>query len=221
MERTIEPELMDNEEQAKAYAEADFADSNSRFMALFEQHFPDFRGGLVLDLGCGPGDIPLRFVRHYSEATVHGLDGSAAMLRYAQTALAHAPDLRTRLRFVQGILPHAVLPLHTYDAVISNSLLHHLHDPAVLWKTLRESGRPGGIVCVMDLNRPESEARAREIVEQYSANEAEILKRDFYNSLLAAFTVDEVRDQLQQAGLPLSVESCSDRHLLVWGKLPQ
>src|SRR5690625_519652 len=123
MQRTLEPELMDDEEQAKAYAEADFEDANSRFMSLFARRFPEFSMGMVLDLGCGPGDIPLRFARHYHGATVHGLDGSAAMLRHAQFALAQAPDLRSRVRFVQGTLPGAVLPRHQYHAIISNSLL--------------------------------------------------------------------------------------------------
>lgn len=219
MQRVLEPELMDDEEQAKCYAEADFSDSNSRFIALFEEKFPDFQRGQVLDIGCGPGDIPLRFARHYNESTVHGLDGSAAMLRYAQNALAHAPDLRTRVRFVQGVLPGAVLPWHQYDAIISNSLLHHLHRPEVLWDSLTELSGPETIVCIMDLQRPESEARARELVEQYSGAEPEILKHDFYSSLLAAFAVDEVQEQLKAANLPLSVEVCSDRHLLVWGRL--
>lgn len=220
MQRVLEPELMDDEEQAKCYAAADFSEPNGRFMTLFEERFPEFSGGLVLDLGCGPGDIPLRFVRRYRESTVHGLDGSAPMLRYAQNALAHAPDLRTRVRFVQGTLPGAVLPWHQYDAIISNSLLHHLHRPELLWSELVELGAPGAIVCIMDLRRPESEERARAIVEQYSSGEPKLLRRDFFNSLLAAFTVDEVREQLAAAELPLSVEICSDRHLLVWGRLP-
>ncbi|HEX5515613.1 MAG TPA: class I SAM-dependent methyltransferase [Gammaproteobacteria bacterium] len=220
MQRILEPELMDDEEQAKCYAEADFGASNSRFMTLFKERFPEFSSGLILDLGCGPGDIPLRFVRRYSEVTVHGVDGSGPMLRYAQNALAHAPDLRFRVRFVQGTLPDAVLPWHQYDAIVSNSLLHHLHRPETLWSTLTELGRPGAIVCIMDLRRPRSEEQARAIVEQYSGDEPELLKRDFFNSLLAAFTVDEVREQLATAGLELSVEACSDRHLLVWGYLP-
>lgn len=219
MQRRLEPELMDDEEQARAYAEANFEDANSQFVELFARRFPEFSMGLVLDLGCGPGDIPLRFARHYESVTVHGLDGSEAMLRHAQAALAHAPDLRTRVRFVQGTLPGAILPWHQYDAIISNSLLHHLHQPDILWNALTEAGRPGAIVCFMDLRRPESEARAQEIVEQYSAGEADILKRDFFNSLLAAFAVEEVQEQLRSADLPLSVEACSDRHLLVWGRL--
>jgi hypothetical protein len=52
----------------------------------------------------------------------------------------------------------------------------------------------------------------------YSGDEAEILKRDFYNSLLAAYRPDEVRGQLSEAGLDfLEVDVVSDRHFVVWG----
>lgn len=220
MQRVIAPSQMSGEGLARAYAGADLADANRRFMALFEQRFPEFDGGLVLDVGCGPGDITIRFAHRYVEATIHGLDGSGAMLRYAQHALAHAPDLRTRVRFVQGVLPHAVLPRRQYHAIISNNLLHRLDEPSVLWGALPTAGRPGALICIMDLRRPESVARAEEIVERYSGGQPENLKRDFYNSLLAAFVEDEVREQLAAAELPLVVETCNDLHLLVWGRLP-
>jgi hypothetical protein len=51
-------------------------------------------------------------------------------------------------------------------------------------------------------------------------DESPILKQDFYNSLLAAFTADEVRGQLGAAGL----EDCtcaivSERHWLAAGRV--
>lgn len=45
------------------------------------------------------------------------------------------------------------------------------------------------------------------------------MKHDFGASLHAAFTVHEVRAQLQDAGLALDVEALSDRHLIVTGVL--
>jgi hypothetical protein len=58
------------------------------------------------------------------------------------------------------------------------------------------------------------------LVETYSADEPRLLRRDFYNSLLAAFTPVEVRSQLRRAGLrELKVEAVSDRHLLVFGQV--
>jgi len=221
MLRIPEPELMDESEQARAYANADFAEPNQRFVAGFAAGFPALRRGAVLDLGCGPGDIVIRLAQRFPELTVHGLDGSRAMLAFAEARLAQLPQLRSRVQFIAGVLPGAPLPLPRYDAVVSNSLLHHLHDPQVLWRSVRAAGAPGAAVLVMDLYRPDSHALAQEIVETYSGNEPEVLKRDFFNSLCAAFEPGEVRMQLEACGLGgLTVQTVSDRHLLVSGRLP-
>ena len=49
----------------------------------------------------------------------------------------------------------------------------------------------------------------------------EVLRRDFRNSLFAAYTVAEVQSQVEAAGLGgLHVAAVSDRHLAVRGQLP-
>jgi SAM-dependent methyltransferase len=211
---------MEDDAQAKAYAEGDFEDAHSRFILAFAAAHPGPHRGFALDLGCGPGDIAFRFARAYPDCTVHGVDGSAAMLAYGREALAREPGLRGRVELVQGFLPGAAVPRPRYDVIVSNSLLHHLHDPSVLWAAVRSHGSPGAPVFVMDLRRPASEEDAARLVETYSGEEPEILKRDFYCSLLAAFEVEEVRDQLEAAGLGrFTVRTVSDRHLAVWGRL--
>jgi len=221
MQRTPEPELMDELEQARAYANADFSEPNERFVASFVAEFPTLRGGAVLDLGCGPGDIVLRLAGRLPQLTVHGLDGSAAMLAHGEARLAGLPAAQGRVQFITGILPGARLPLPRYDAIVSNSLLHHLHDPRVLWRAVRAAGAPGAAVMVMDLCRPESPAAAHAIVATYAGQEPEVLQRDFFNSLCAAFEPAEVRVQLDACGLSgLAVRTVSDRHLLVSGRLP-
>ena len=221
MERIVEPELMDDEAQARAYADADFEEPNARFVGLcagFIGALPP--GAAVLDLGCGPGDISLRIAMAHPAVEVHGLDGSAAMLAFGEAALAENPALRGRVHFIEGLVPDATLPRTHYEAVVSNSLLHHLHDPTGLWRMIRARGGPDAPVLVMDLMRPASEAAAQALVEQYAADEPEVLRRDFYNSLLAAFEPGEVRAQLEAAGLGhFSVEEASDRHLVVRGRL--
>ena len=220
MKRIPEPELMDDEAQARAYAEADFEEPNSHFAALFDEFIGRLpEGAAVLDLGCGPGDITLRIATAHPQIEIHGLDGSGAMLAFGHAALAQQPELRDRVNFIEGLVPDALLPRARYDAVISNSLLHHLHDPETLWRMIQARARPGAPVLVMDLMRPADEATAQALVAQYAANEPEVLRRDFYNSLLAAFELDEVRQQLELAGLPrLEVRAVSDRHLLVSGR---
>lgn len=212
MNRRLEPELMDEWEQAVAYAEADFAEPHEAFVAHFAARFPEFVRGHVLDLGCGPADMTVRFARAFPAAQITGIDGAAAMLELGRARLTRE-DLAQRVRLVQLRLPATFS--REYDAVISNSLLHHLHDPMVLWDAIRQAARPGAPVCVMDLLRPTDEAAARELVGRYARDAAPVLRRDFYNSLCAAFDPHEVVAQLEACGLDLRVEVVSDRHLLV------
>jgi len=221
--RVPEPELMDAIEQAEAYANADFETPNSAFVGHVEAFLEGAPiSGSVIDLGCGPADICVRLAHRHPSAYFDALDGSAAMLDCARTRLGMEPkSVAVRIRLLQDRLPSRQLMRRHYDLVISNSLLHHLHDPAVLWHAIRDSGRPGARVVVMDLFRPESTAAAAELVDRYAGGEPEVLRTDFYNSLLAAFTAKEVRQQVMLAGLErFVVTECSDRHLLVTGKLP-
>jgi SAM-dependent methyltransferase len=104
------------------------------------------------------------------------------------------------------------------DAAISNSLLHHLPNPLQFWQKLRQLVKPGAPVLVMDLLRPDSPEVAQAIVDQYAANEPDILRRDFYNSLLAAFTEDEIGSQLARMNLTrLLIDIPDDRHWVVGG----
>lgn len=221
MQRIPEPELMDGEEQARAYAEADFSEANTLFMSLFEHAFPDAGvAGPVVDLGCGPGDICLRFAAARPGCHVDAVDGAEAMLAHGRAAAARSPA-GDRVRFVQALLPHARLPEPAYLTVISNSLLHHLEDPQALWRTVRRCAAPGAPVLVMDLFRPEDEATLQSLVEQYAADAPAVLRHDFSCSLRAAYRVPEVQAQLQEAGLAdLRVEQVSDRHLAAWGRAP-
>lgn len=220
MERTLEPQLMEDAAQVKAYAEADFNEPNTQFVALFKEIIPapNFTG-IILDLGCGPGDITIRLAKEYPACCVHGVDGSKPMLDHGRRKL-NDPDQPTRVKFIQALIPNSTFPFQKYNAIVSNSLLHHLPDPAVLWSTIKSYATNDTAILVMDLMRPESKTKALKLVETYAADEAEILKRDFYNSLLAAFSIEEIKTQLVAAGLAnLEVEQVSDRHVCIKGHI--
>ena len=221
MQRIPEPELMDDEAQARAYAEADFEAPHSYFIELFQQTYPTLSiNGSVLDLGCGPADISLRFAKAYPQCELHGVDGAAAMLALGEQAVQRA-GLQDRIRLLPGYLPGARLPRQQYDVVISNSLLHHLTDPMALWQTLQDYAASAAPEFVMDLMRPASTQQAQSLVDEYAAEEPEVLQHDFYHSLLAAYTPQEVQQQLSVLALPLKVKVVSDRHFIVTGRMPE
>jgi SAM-dependent methyltransferase len=221
MERVVEPELMTDDDQARAYAAADFAEPHEAAITRFLEQFPEFRAGRVLDLACGPADVTVRFAHAYPEAVLVGVDGSAAMLAHGRRRIEQA-GLGDRITLEERRLPDPRLgDLGRFDAVLCTSSLHHFHDPAVLWDTVRTAAAPGACVLVQDLARPESVEEAQRFVDTYAADEPEVLRRDYRNSLCAAFTVDEVRAQLERAGLTgVAVAMVSDRHLLATGHTP-
>jgi 2-polyprenyl-3-methyl-5-hydroxy-6-metoxy-1,4-benzoquinol methylase len=218
MKRIPEPELMDSPEQVDAYAAADFEEGNRAFAARVAEALSGGRAGTLIDLGCGPGDICRRLAEALPDWTIEGLDAGPNMLRTAERDTADSPHA-DRIRYRLARLPDDALPPAGYRAVVSNSLLHHLPDPSALWRSIARLAAPGAYVQVMDLDRPDDEATARSLVDAYALDEPDVLREDFFNSLCAAWTAEEVTEQLAEAGLDLRVERISDRHWLVHGRI--
>ncbi|NKI35801.1 class I SAM-dependent methyltransferase [Wenzhouxiangella sp. XN79A] len=219
MKRIPEPELMDSQDQVEAYAAADFADGNRAFSERVAEALAGAAAGTLIDLGCGPGDICRRLAAALPAWSIEGLDAGPNMLETAERDTVGSPHA-DRIRYRLARLPDPSLASSAYQAVVSNSLLHHLPDPSALWQAVVQLAAPGAYVQVMDLDRPDTPTAARSLVEAYARDEPEVLREDFFNSLCAAWTAEEVRDQLAQAGLALAVERVSDRHWLVHGRLP-
>ena len=220
MRRIPEPELMDDDEQAEAYSRADFSEPHDHFVALFSEHFEagSWQGPL-LDLGCGAADVTLRVAETFGNVEIDGIDGAEHMLRRGRDAV-RSRGLSARVRLFRAHLPNQGPPRERYGAVISNSLLHHLSDPMTLWAAVKSFAAAGAPVFVMDLLRPEDEAQVDQLVARYAADAPQILRRDFRNSLHAAYRLSEVRAQLAAAGLDRFVlQVVSDRHFIVTGHL--
>jgi hypothetical protein len=74
-------------------------------------------------------------------------------------------------------------------------------------------------IMIMDIIRPGSREDAGAIVEKYMGDESAILKKDFFSSLLAAYSIEEVQEQLRQADLDnsLSIGMVSRIQMVVKG----
>lgn len=213
--RLPEPELMDDTEQAQAYAAADFSAPHSMFVNLLRVNCPEITSGRVLDLGCGPGDITRRCAEALPVLTFEAIDGSKAMLDCAHKFTA-AAGLQGRITYHHKLIQDIEPDGKVWDAIISSSLLHHLPDPALLWEVIKRFSSANTKVFVMDLYRPDSNAEAIALTERLTQGAPAVSKRDFYNSLLAAYRPEEVEAQLRNAGLTnLKVRTVSDRHMII------
>ena len=208
MKRIPEPELMEIPSQVKAYAEADFSRSDSMVVKALEKHLKKIgknlnKNDLILDVACGPGNISERIAKNWPFVKVIGIDGSKEMLNQAEKKLSEsfAKNLSYELIEINSIgTGQKEFPFKA-DVVLSNSALHHFHDPFSFWDALKKLGKTNCIHIHRDLIRPTSLEKAFEIKEKHLSNSPEILKNDFYASLKASFTVDEVNQQLLNAGL--------------------
>ena len=220
-----EPELMEEPDQARAYSEADFGAAHDAVVSWLTERAPESPDTVrtVVDLGCGPADVTARLALALSGARVVGLDAGPRMLELGRRRLERL-GLTDRVELRRVHLPASPAELAQVapaDLVASNSLLHHLVDPADLWSTVVALGRPGTIVHVVDLVRPVDDEAADRIVGLHAAGEPPVLVEDYRRSLRAAYRPEEVAAQLERIGLAdqLAVVLASDRHLLVHGRL--
>lgn len=217
MERTPEPELMDEQEQAAAYAAADWSESHGKIPRYFRERFPNFSAGRVIDLGCGTADVTVRFAKAFPKTAVLGVDGSEAMLAFGRTRVREE-KLETRVRLENHYLPDPALQKRNFDAVICNSLLHHFADPVALWRTAALCSKPGAPVLMIDLLRPSDHDTAVRLVNENAKDAPAVLQRDFIASLHAAYTVDEVRQQLRDANVTqFQIDQVDELHFVGWG----
>lgn len=216
LQRIPEQELMDLEREAVAYAQADFRTVNDAFVALLLDLEPHTGPLRVLDLGTGPGEIPLKLAAARPSWRICGMDASWPMLAWARRA--QHPD--THVCWIQADAKRCPFPAHSFEVLMSNSILHHVADPAALWGSVRELARPGALVFFRDLLRPESAEAAAALVQLHAGNESTLLQEEFYRSFLAAYTPQEIRAQLESAGLSeLIVRQITDRHMDIVGRI--
>jgi ubiquinone/menaquinone biosynthesis C-methylase UbiE len=165
-----------------------------------------------LDLGTGTALIPIEICQRKDGVRFLAMDASIPMLEMARYRL-ELSGCMDRIQLVHGNAKQLNFEEHFFDAVVSNSLIHHLPDPREMlseaWRVLR----PGGWLFIRDLFRPETAEAVEKLVAQHSEGENEFSKQMLRQSLHAALTIDEIRDLLAPIGIdPDSVAMTSDRH---------
>ncbi len=210
MQRVLEPEAMVGEDEAASYATMDHTAPNAAFV---ERLLELGASGQMLDIGTGPGQIPLLLCERLPKARITAIDLSDAMLKQAR-ALRATSRFAFRLAFETGDAKALAYDVRAFDAVFSNTILHHIPDPLPFLREAQRVLRPDGALLIRDLFRPDTPERADELVALHAAAASTEQRRLFRDSLCAAFTPEELRELASRAGLEnaqLVVDS--DRHL--------
>lgn len=197
--RTPEPSLvMDDEDQVRSYVAAGRETGVMAPTYVFNgANISDVirPGDRVLDLACGPANQLALVARLNPEVNFVGIDLSPTMLEQAD-ALVKAQGLGN-VSFQQGdITQLSAFGDQSFDAVVSTLSLHHLPTYGMLEQTFAEAARvlrPGGGVYITDFSRLKVRASIEYFAYQYIDRQPALFTDDYLNSLLAAFTLDELR----------------------------
>lgn len=210
LDRVLEPEVMDTERDALEYQAIDNTVVNLEFAERALGLCPP--EGHVLDVGAGPGDIAVIMARRAPQLRITAIDLADHMLVLAQRNVERAM-LENRITVRRIDAKATGYPDATFDAVVSNSLVHHIPEPLSFFREVARVGRPSAGIFIKDLLRPRSRADLDALVEHHAVGQTDYQRRLFSDSLHAALRIDEVRALCDQAGLVgVEVRQCSDRH---------
>jgi ubiquinone/menaquinone biosynthesis C-methylase UbiE len=210
IDRVLEPEVMDDAAEAREYDAMDHREPNAAFVARLVELGAS---GRMLDLGTGPGHIPLLVCETIPGARVVGVDLAHHMLAIAGRRRAGSPHA-ARLAFRHADVKNLPFEDHSFDAVFSNTIMHHLADPRPFLREAARVVRPGGVLLIRDLFRPPDVSTLERLVAEHAAGATPPQQQMLRASLIAALTPDELRalaTELELGGVEVVVDS--DRHL--------
>jgi ubiquinone/menaquinone biosynthesis C-methylase UbiE len=224
--RTLEPEVMDTEDAARAYDTMDHGEVNATFVDDFLTAFPEVAATAtdendwldpddrlsILDLGTGTAQIPIELCRRTDRARIMAADAAIAMLEIARLNVEFASvQQQVQLDHVDAKELHYRDGM--FDAVMSNSIVHHIPEPATALTEAVRVTRTGGLLFFRDLLRPGDAKTLEMLVETYAGQADETQQELFRASLHAALTLEEIRKLVGDLGFGAdSVQQTSDRH---------
>jgi ubiquinone/menaquinone biosynthesis C-methylase UbiE len=155
-----------------------------------------------LDVGTGPGQIPVKILARLPQLHFVGLDRSPNMLAQARQN-AETAGVAPRLCCLVGDGHALPFPDHFFDLVISNSVLHHARSPASLLQEIFRVAAPGAPILIRDLRRPARLFLAWHLW-RHGRYYSGLMRQLFNDSVRAAYTPDELQEFLPQAREPLA-----------------
>ena len=208
--RVLEPEVMDSAAEAHDYDAMDHRQVNERFVDDLLRFRPI--AGRVLDVGTGTAQIPIALCRRAAAIQVVAIDAAQHMIDLGFLNV-HSAGLADRIGLERCDAKHLPYADGAFDAVVSNSIVHHIPRPETVLAEMVRVVRANGAIFVRDLARPADDTTLRRLVQQYAGDANAHQQKMFADSLHAALTVEEIRDLVGALGFPIgSVQMTSDRH---------
>ena len=157
---------------------------------------------VILDVGTGTANIPIRFVSQIPSANFVAMDLSLKMLRKARLN-TDDQGLADRIFFVCADAEQLPFKEETFDLVFSHSSIHHLASPIQAISEIIRVTRNGCRFIIRDLRRPPW-CLLELYVQIFGFCYDNLMKKMYRESLRAGFTYKEMKDlsrEIEQAAV--------------------
>jgi len=134
---------------ASAYEKATRMVIESYYGPVADELVAEFKAGLLLDLGTGPGYLPIEIARRAPEVEIVGVDLSPKLIFMARENAARA-GLTDRLSFEIGNSARLHFADESFDMVLSTGMLHSLKDPVAVFREIFRVLKKGGQAWIYD-----------------------------------------------------------------------
>ncbi len=158
----------------------------------------------VLDIGTGPGWIPVELALQRPEWEIWGMDISADMVERARCHAVEA-GVADRVHFSCGSATRLPFQNGDFDMVTSHFMLHHLDQPELLFNEMARVTRGGGRILIKDLVRQANwKAAFLLMFSKYVLRYSELQLQMYRESMTAALTFSELRRALKNSRLNMA-----------------
>jgi len=229
MDRRAEPELMIKKDQVDSYSEADFSKGEIKFVQLIKNYLKQNNiqltpNDLIVDLGCGPGNISEKLSLEWPNTSVLGIDGSKEMINKAKFRKRLQGKSLNNLNYlcedIKNIKLADISCKKYINLLVSNSLIHHITHINEFFECIISLSGKKTLNFHKDLIRPINEKYALELKAECASKYNETLTSDYYASLKASYRADELRNIILEKNLVhLDVLEEDNEYLILYGSV--
>lgn len=153
-----------------------------RDSAIAKARLPE--NAIVADIGSGTGFVAAGLAS--KAVKVYGFDASAEMLAVARRNLEKFVNVELR----QAPGDSIPLPDASLDGVFANMYLHHAPDPLAAIREMARLLKPGGVLCITDLDTHDHEWQREQMADLWLGFERDDMRRWFAEAGLDEVDVD-------------------------------
>lgn len=134
---------------ASLYEKATMMVIKTYYVPIANEVVSTLRAGKILDVGTGPGYLPIEIVKRSPDIRVDGIDLSRRLIEIARVNAAKEA-VAERLHFEVGNASRLRFDDESYDMVISTGVLHTLKDPITVLRECNRVLKQGGMAWIYD-----------------------------------------------------------------------